>query len=217
MYFPLADPLPENVANRKRFFEANGLGGRKIVIANLVHGTHVEKITAGAEYVIPDTDALITKEPGIILTVTGADCFPVYFEERTTGIIGLAHCGWRGIVDGIIEKTIASIIAMGGKKENLLIMIGPGICAKHFEIREDVLPSFSAYDDYITRDKNIRVNLNGIMKKQAEGAGIVSENISDMNECTHCLPEKYFSYRRDKPQYLEAQVAYIIQFPHRKF
>ena len=222
MYLSTENPLPENVANRKRFLEANNLGGRKIVVARLVHGSNVEKVDAGSEYFIPDTDALVTRTPEILLTLTGADCFPVYFEEKIAGIIGLAHCGWRGIVDGIIEKTVAAIVEMGGKAENIVLTIGPGICEKHFEIKEDVLPSFSEYPEFIFRNKNVTVDLKGIIKKQADEVGIVSANISDTNECTYCLSEKYFSYRRDtadsdKEKYLEAQIAYIIQFPHRKF
>lgn len=220
MYLFAENPSPENVANRKRFFEANNLGGRKIVVAKLVHGSNVQKVDARSEYFIPDTDALVTRTPEILLTLTGADCFPVYFEEKTAGIIGLAHCGWRGIIDGIIGKTISAIIEMGGKAENIVLTIGPGICAKHFEIKEEALPSFSAYSEFILRDKNIRVDLKGIIRKQADEAGIVSSNISDTNECTYCLDEKYFSYRRDKiesEKYLDVQIAYIIQFPHRKF
>jgi len=217
MYLPTENPLPENIANRKRFLEANNLGGRKIIVARLTHSSNVQKVDAGSEYFIPDTDALVTRSSEILLTLTGADCFPLYFEERTAGIIGLAHCGWRGIIDGVVEKTIATIIEMGGKAENIVVTIGPGICEKHFEIKEDVLPSFSEYSEFILRDKNIRVDLKGIIKKQAGGTGIVSTNILDTNECTYCLDEKYFSYRRDKSDPIEAQIAYIIQFPHRKF
>ncbi|MFZ2187815.1 MAG: peptidoglycan editing factor PgeF [Candidatus Moraniibacteriota bacterium] len=217
MYLTVTDALPENIANRKRFFEAKGLGGRKIIVANLVHGTNVEKVDAASDYFILRTDALVTKSPEIILTLTGADCFPVYFEEKTAGIIGLAHCGWKGIVGGIVEKTIATMVGMGGKAAKIAVTIGPGICAEYFEIQDDALPAFAAYDDFIIRDKNIRADLKGIIRKQTADAGIALDHISDWNECTYCLSEKYFSYRREKPEYIEAQVAYIVQFPHRKF
>jgi copper oxidase (laccase) domain-containing protein len=49
------------------------------------------------------------------------------------------------------------------------------------------------------------------MREQARRIGISEENISDMDECTFCLPEKYFSYRRDAPAYIETQMAYITQ------
>lgn len=217
MYLPMKDALPENVANRKLFFESKGLGGRKVVVANLVHGTTVAVVDARTEYFVPATDALLTKASEVILTLTGADCFPVYLEEKEAGIIGLAHCGWRGIVGGILSKTITTLVDMGGKRESAVLTIGPGICARHFEITEDVLSSFSAYSDFVTKNDGIRVDLKGIIMQQLQEAGIVSENIIDKNECTYCLSEKYFSYRRDQPKTIEAQVAYIVQFPHRKF
>lgn len=228
MYFPVTEPIPENIANRKRFFESHGLGGRQIVVANLVHGTNVEVVDATTEYRVSETDALVTKESGIVLTLTFADCFPVYFEERTTGIIGIAHCGWRGIVGGIVPNTIKALVKLGGKTENMVLTIGPGICVKHFEIKEDVFPSFSAYtDSVITKDGKSFVDLKKIILKQALIAGITPKNIVDWNECTFCNPKKFFSYRRDKPQSLtsdggkatplKAQMAYIVQSLHRKF
>ncbi len=209
--------VAENAAHRKLFFEEHRLAGKQIAVADLVHGIRVEIVTPASKYVLPETDALVTKESGIILALTGADCFPVYFEEKTTGIIGLAHCGWRGIVTGIIGETLTGIGNMGGKMENIALTIGPGICAEHFEIGEDTLPSFSAYSDSIIRDRNIRVDLKKIIKQQAKKAGVMNENIVDTGECTYCLRDKYFSFRRDRPKILEAQIAYIIQFPHRKF
>lgn len=217
MYMPLTNPRAENVARRKEFFEALRLGGKQIAVANLVHGTRVATINRHSPYIIPETDALLTKDSDTILTLTGADCFPVYFEEKQAGIIGLAHCGWRGIVAGIISETVTAIEKAGGKKSEIMLTFGPGICAEHFEIQEDILASFAEYPEYISRDNGIHVDLKGIMRKQAESLGILPEKIIDSGECTYCLPEKYFSYRRDKSEYTETQLAYIVQFSHRKF
>jgi YfiH family protein len=212
MYLAASNHLPENIANRKRFFDSLGFREQKIVVANLVHGTHAEQIDHSSETFILGTDALITNEKGIVLTLTGADCFPVYLEDSSAGIIGLAHCGWRGILGGIIGKSMEAIITMDGAPKNITLTIGPGICAKHFEIREDVLPHFAEWDDFILRnDGTLRVDLRGIIREQALRIGLARGSISDMDECTFCLPEKYFSYRRDAPTYIEAQVAYITQ------
>ncbi len=217
MYLPLANPRTENITHRKEFFEALRLGGKQIAVADLVHGTKVAVINRHSPYITPETDALVTKDSDIILTLTGADCFPVYFEEKQAGIIGLAHCGWRGIVAGVISETLHAIEKAGGKRSDITLTFGPGICAKHFEIQEDVLPSFAEYPEYISRENGIHVDLKGIMRQQAESLGILPEKIIDAGECTYCLKEKYFSYRRDKPEYMETQLAYIVQFSHRKF
>ncbi len=217
MYLPLTDPLAENIAHRKAYFESNSLLGKQIAIADLVHGTRVTIIDRRSPYIAPQTDALVSKEPDIILTLTGADCFPLFFEEKGAGIIGLAHGGWRGIVAGIVAETQTAINRLGGEPGKTILTIGPGICAKHFEIQEDVLEKFAPYPKYISHNGGIHVDLKGIIGAQAIASGIAPQNIVDSGECTFCLPQKYFSYRRDKPEYLEAQLAFIVQFAHRKF
>jgi YfiH family protein len=217
MYVTLTNAVPENIAHRKTFWEKRGLSGKQVAVADTVHGIRVAVIDRQSPYLIPQTDALITRASDIVLALTGADCFPVYFEEKMAGIVGLAHCGWRGIIGGIVAETIASIENAGGKKENIIITIGPGICAKHFEIREDALPSFLEYPECVSYEEGIHVDLPGIIEKQARASGVISEYIKNSGECTYCLPEKYFSFRRDKPKILENHIAYIVQFSHRKF
>lgn len=213
MYLAVA----ENASHRKRFFEEHGLAGKQVAAAELVHGTRVALVTPASPYLLPETDALVTRASGIILTLTGADCFPVFFEEKTAGLIGLAHCGWRGIVAGIIPEVVTTITDLGGKIEHLTLTIGPGICAQHFVIGEDVLPAFAPYPECITRENGIHVDLKKIIKRQALEQGILAEKIIDGGECTYCLRTKYFSFRRDQPKTLETQIAYIVQFDHRKF
>ena len=217
MYVPLTHALTENITHRKAFFEKSGLTGKQIAVADLVHGTRVVSVDRRSPYVVPETDGLVTKESDTILALTGADCFPLYFEEKTAGIIGLAHGGWRGIVEGIIPETLSALIKLGGNPNDTVLTIGPGICTEHFEIKTDILEQFAAYPEQIFQTDRIRVDLRGIIKKQAEAAGIAPHKIVDSGECTYCLPEKYFSYRRDKPKMLETQLAYIVQFSHRKF
>ncbi len=217
MYVPLSNPRSENIEHRKAFLEKLGLGGKQVAMAQLVHGAQVAVINRRSPYIVPETDALITKDSDIILTLTGADCFPVYFEEKQAGIIGLAHCGWRGIVTDILPKTIAAIEKAGGKPPDLTVTIGPGICAKHFEIQADTLPSFAKYSVFVSHDNGLHVDLRGILRHQATHLGVFSDKILDSGECTYCFPNKYFSCRRDKPAYLENHLAYVVQFSHRKF
>ncbi len=217
MYLSLANPMPENIEHRKQFLAGQGIGGKQVAMAGLVHGTRVAVVRRNSSSVFLETDALVTKDADSILTLTGADCFPLYFEEKTAGIIGLAHGGWRGIVGGIVAETMKEIAKLGGKPEKTVLTIGPGICTKHFEIQTDVLEQFAEYQEYVVSDAGLSVDLKGIVCLQAKKAGLPAEQIIVSQECTFCLSEKYFSYRRDQPQYMENQLAYIVQFSHRKF
>lgn len=70
---------------------------------------------------------------------------------------------------------------------------------------------FSAHKSAILdRDGKIFIDLSLIVKRQLEAAGVIAKNITISEECTYCLPEKYYSFRRDKPERVEAVLAYAM-------
>lgn len=198
-----------NLENRAKFFEKIGIDKNKVIAAEIIHCANVAIIDDASPEIVLGADSLVTKEKNIFISVTVADCIPVFFYETEHGIIALAHCGWRGIVDGIIENTLEKIQELGGKAENLKIALGPGINKCHFEIKEDVLEKFSGYPEFVSkRDGKIFIDLKGIIMGQLAGFGINLENIENNNYCT-MESNKYFSFRRDKPKITEAMVAVI--------
>lgn len=199
----------EGSIHRERFLASIGLTEKRLIIAELVHGSEVAVVDWNSPRVMPKTDALITRETGIALAFTVADCFPVFFEDRETGVIALAHAGWRGIVAGIIPKTIAKLVGIGCLTQGISVTLGPGICTQHFEIQSDVLPHFEPYADLVTRTDGLHADLKGIIRQQLLEVGMQNNQITDTNECTYCLPEKYFSYRRDHADPPERQLAVI--------
>lgn len=207
----LSEGSSSSLKNRKIFFAKIGIAENRVIAAEIVHGTKVTLVDSSSPEFIPGADGLVTKGVNIFLSVTVADCIPVYLYEPEQKIIGILHCGWRGIVGGIIEKAMDTILDMDGKAENLKIALGPGINSCHFEIQEDVLDRFIGYSEFvIEREGKIFVDLKGIMKKQAEAFGVKLENIEDSDECTF-ESDRYFSYRRDKPETVESMVAIIGQ------
>ena len=198
-----------NLENRANFFEKIGIGKNKIIAAEIVHGTTVAIVDRASAGIILGADGVVTKDENIFLSVTVADCIPVYFYDTENKIIGLVHAGWRGIVGGIIENAVKEILDLGGKVENMKVALGPGINKRHFEIKDDILGNFSDYAEFIIHKENkIFVNLKGIIKQQLKDSNINSENIEDNNQCT-MENSRYFSYRRDKPKVTEAMVAII--------
>ncbi|HRZ34032.1 MAG TPA: peptidoglycan editing factor PgeF [Candidatus Moranbacteria bacterium] len=198
-----------NLENRKRFFEKIGIGENKIIAAEIVHGIKVEIVNNSSPNFILEADGLITRDKNIFLSATMADCIPVYLYESEKKIIGVIHCGWRGIVSGIIGNAIKETLSIGGKTENLKIALGPGINSCHFEIKDDVLDRFGSYPEFvIRREGKIFVDLKGIIKEQMVDLGIDYKNIENNEECT-MEDDRYFSFRRDKPKVTEAMVAVI--------
>jgi len=214
MYLSAEGFDPENISNRDRFFHGIGCDGMRVVAAGLVHGTVVSEVTSDSPPFIPETDGLVTRTPGIILSLTGADCFPLYFEDPVSGIMGLSHAGWRGALGGIVAETIGVMEVLGSERADIRLHIGPGIRAGHFVIGHDILSRFASFPDEIRRESvnggiRISVALMGIIRRQAFSAGIAEGYVSESPECTYCLPERYYSYRRDRPDTLQTQVAYI--------
>ena len=77
-------------------------------------------------------------------------------------------------------------------------------------MKEDVINSFLDYPDCLSEVSGVKyLNLQAVIKKQLTNAGVTSKNIKETKECTFCEKEKYFSYRRDKPEDIEAMLAYI--------
>ena len=156
-----------------------------------------------------DCDALITNQSKYLLTITVADCLPIYFYDKNKKVAALAHAGWRGVASKIVEEVINTFINHYDSNLNdVEIFIGPHIRDCHFEVKNDVSSQFKISDSTI-RDGKTYINLSKIVKDQLLQLNINNDNISISDECTYCLNDKYFSYRRDKPQELETMIAYI--------
>jgi hypothetical protein len=208
------DGLPDRdaLANRKKFFSALGVDHKNVVSADLIHGNRVAIIaSADGGRLIPDTDALVTNKPGVYLTVTGADCVPVFFYDPKQKAIGLAHAGWRGVVKNIAAEAVCAMKEKyGSMPSDICALIGPRIQAHHFEVQEDVAERFSDHPDRVQkRDGRIFIDLGRIIFDQLLDAGVLKTNIANDPACTYCEKENYFSFRRDKPNKLQAMVAYI--------
>jgi YfiH family protein len=194
--------------DRRIFFERQGIDEKNIVRLGQIHSATVVKVDyAHRGKIIPNADALVTSDRNLFLTVTVADCFPVYFYNPVLNSIGLAHSGWRGTVANIVGEAVKAI---AGDPADLIAGIGPGIQACHFEIKEDVLEKFAKYPGAIIhRDGKIFINLPNIITQQLTDAGVKTANIENSGECTFCQKEKYFSFRRDRPKSVQAMIAYI--------
>lgn len=94
-----------------------------------VHGAEVMTVTAPGEGAGRAADAAVTTTAGAVLVVQTADCAPVLFSGN--GGLGVAHAGWRGIVDGVLEATVAALIDLGATPDRAVL--GPCIRAGCYE------------------------------------------------------------------------------------
>jgi YfiH family protein len=195
----------EGLENRENFLKKMGIGKKRVIFMKSCHGKRVRWVSKKeGGNLIEKTDGLITKEKGVFLGMTFGDCLPVFLWDKKKKVICLLHCGWRGIARGILEEGIKKMESLKIKPKDISVFIGPGICQKHYEIREDVLEKFKNYNEAISFKKGkIFLDLKKILKEKAKKLGI--KKVFQLKECTFCLKEKYFSLRRDKK--LRVQIA----------
>ncbi len=195
--------------NREVYFSVQGIVRSTIVSASLVHGARVHAAAeSDAGSVIAETDGLVTNASFTVLTITVADCFPVFFYHPISRVAGIAHAGWRGVKQGIIPAVVSAMRGYGADPDALLVGIGPGIGACHFEVKEDVMDAFAHFPRAIVRrEGKIFVDLESVIREQLTWAGMPKENIASASACTFCLQETHFSFRRDGV--LRTMIAHI--------
>ena len=201
-------PMKNSLANRLLFFKNNNLDTKIIVSAGLVHQNKVVSVdNISKSQIITGCDALITNQDKYLLTITVADCLPIYFYDQNKKVVALAHAGWRGVISEIAKEVINKFIAYyHSDPGDIEVFIGPHLKDCHFEVKTDVASQFKISDS-ASRNGKIYINLAQVIKDQLLSLGVISVKVSQ--ECTHCLSNKYFSFRRDKPPEPETMIAYL--------
>jgi YfiH family protein len=133
--------------NRKRFMRAlhaekmRTIGLRQIH-SDIIHAVGRQKFPQGEE--APKGDALITREPGVLLTVQSADCVPILLADIKKHAVAVIHSGWRGTAQRIAEKTLGRMqMEFGTNPRDVLAAIGPGIGGCCYEVGHDVVKEFA--------------------------------------------------------------------------
>lgn len=206
------------LSNWEKFFSQLGIDYDKVLTANLAHGNEI--LTLSPQNIAEfhnlgwhKEDGLVTNLMDVCLTVTVADCLPLYFYDHKKKVIGIAHAGWRGILKNIAGKMLADMMKnFKCDPKDVIVYLGPHIKKCHFVVTNEVAEKFIAagYKGHLARrDGEISVALAQIVSKQLITKKIPKNNIKVSRECTYCKKDKYFSYRRDKPREIQAMVAYI--------
>ncbi|MBL6930111.1 MAG: peptidoglycan editing factor PgeF [Rhodospirillales bacterium] len=198
-----SDDSSENVAENRRLAVARlGVQGCDLVTAYQVHSAKVVRVTqAWAHQDAPQVDAMVTGESGMVLGILTADCAPVLFADRTAGIIGAAHAGWRGARAGVVEACIAEMVAIGARPSNIDAAIGPCIAQSSYEVGpefyQDFIDEDAAHDDFFktaTRPGHFQFDLSGYIERRLSRLELASVAALGVDTCGD--PERFYSYRR---------------------
>lgn len=187
--------------NRARVAERLALPPQALIGLRQVHSARVVVAADLDERDEAEADALVTDRPGLGLGVLTADCQPVLFADHGAGVIGAAHAGWRGVLAGVLEATLAAMEALGAQTRNIAAVIGPTISHGAYAVGPEFQTQFLTQDpDAIhffatdADDGQIRFDLPGYGLARLHGAGVAQADWT--GHCTYRDPARFYSCRR---------------------
>jgi YfiH family protein len=111
-----------------------------------IHSTVVRVAEAPWGEERPEGDAIVTHTPGLALGALAADCAPVLFADVEARVVGAAHAGWKGALDGVVGSTVAAMSALGAEPSRIVAVVGPCIGPKSYEVGMEFMDRFAAHD-----------------------------------------------------------------------
>lgn len=195
----------ENIAQNLTIIAQHyDLAHNSFLLLNQGTSGHVEFTEKASQHQIT-ADGIVTTTPNIILGIKTADCAPVLFFDEIDGIIGAAHAGWRGALNGIVENTIKIMLEHGARIENIHAAVGPCLQQKSFECMDDMRQAFLQADADNYRwfekgvdNKHFQFNLEGYIVHKLEKLKLGSISASGID--TFTAEGDFFSYRRNTKQ-----------------
>ena len=195
--------------NYRLLSEATGIDLACCAFTRQVHGSEVRIVTHedAHEIFTPvpyEADGIVTRERNLALFCFTADCVPVLLCDDRDGVIAAVHCGWRSTVADILGNAVEKMEELGAHRENICAAIGPAIDICHFEVGSEVVEAAERLlggDDFCLwgqeggRDEKFLLDLKGVNRERLLQLGLREENICVSDECTYCLPDKYWSHR----------------------
>ena len=187
--------------NRRRMAAQLGVTAENLISAHQTHSA--DAIVATSPWhgpARPKADAIVTANERLAIGVTTADCGPVLFVDPCARVIGAAHAGWKGALNGILESTIAAMEKLGAAHERMVVAIGPMIRQQSYEVGREFVQRFLDADaDYASfflparRNGHAMFDLAGFIRLRLENAGVLM--IDDLDVDTYS-DERFYSYRR---------------------
>ena len=145
-------------------------------------------------------DAIVTQVKNTGFGILTADCASVLFYDPQKKIIGCAHSGWKGALNGIIKNTVKKFNELDTLNENLIAVVGPCIAKKNYEVKNEFYEKFVTKNSYNENFfekisiNNYLFDLRGFINKKISNLNI--KNVENIDLDTFSDSENFYSYRR---------------------
>ena len=173
-----------------------------------VHGTEVAVHDGRSD--VPRADAAMTLGRGRVCAVMTADCLPVVLADRAGSRVAVAHAGWRGLAQGVVE---AAVNALRCPPAELLAWLGPAIGQQAFEVGAEVRDAFVARSAKLAgcfagnERGRFQADLYGLATAVLAEAGVTA--VHGGGWCTASDDQRFFSFRRDGTTGRMATLAWL--------
>ena len=186
--------------NRRRAVEAV-LPGAALVTVHQVHSA--EAVIAHAPFpdeARPPVDAIVTDRPGLLLGILTADCAPVLLADAQAGVVGAAHAGWKGALNGVTDATIAAMEKLGARRDRIAAAIGPCIARASYEVDDTFARRFEEADPanerffFAGRPGHQQFDIEAYVAARLAAAGV--GRVEALGLDTYADEAAFFSFRR---------------------
>ena len=147
-------------------------------------------------------DAMVSEVKNIGISILTADCAPVLFYDPNKKIIGCAHSGWKGALNGIIKNTVKKFNELNSNNNDLIAVVGPCINKDNYKVQIDFFKKFVDQDKI---NENFFQKINGeqynfdlrsFINKELTNLNI--KKIENIEMDTFSQRELFYSYRRSR-------------------
>ncbi len=189
---------PAAVRENRRLAVEAVLPGAALASVHQLHSADCVVATAPwPEAERPHADALVTDRPGLLLGIVTADCAPVLFADREAGVVGAAHAGWKGALDGVAEATVTAMESLGARRENIAAAIGPCIAQPSYEVDDSFRDRFGGEAAAFFAPGapgHWHFDLSGYVALRLVAAGVGA--VATLGRDTYAEADRFYSFRR---------------------
>lgn len=196
------DPAANVSTNRKRALGALDLDADRLVIPYQVHSDQAMVVQRPwTREDAPKVDAMATREPGLALGILTADCVPVLLADAEARVVGGAHAGWRGALNGVLQAVVDAMVSLGAAPRRIVAGIGPAIGADSYEVGPEFPGAFLAEAESnrvffrpAARRGHFLFDIKGYVEHRIRATGVSVVETTSYDTCAET--ERFFSYRR---------------------
>ncbi len=188
--------------NRARAMTRLDLDGSRLVTAYQTHSTEVAVVEEPWDREdAPRVDGLVTTQPKLALGILTADCAPVLMADAKARVVGAAHAGWRGALNGILEAVIEAMVELGARRDTIVVGIGPMIGQRSYEVGPEFPAPFleqaegnGALFCLGRREGHFMFDLKDYIARRLDRAEVKRIQVLPCDTCAE--ENRFFSYRR---------------------